>query len=172
MVTEFLQCQCGSDEHTLKYTLDPDDGQVWTSVFLNDYRSFWQRLWVALKYLFGYKCKYGHWDCFNMEEADKDRLIALLQKSKECARRANPEGSPGMPLSDSLPLRVAEILRFEECPHGLPYRVVSKEPVRPWGDDATCRPLCDACVIEAVRRVLHTPCDSTSRNGFTPRDTP
>lgn len=74
---------------------------------------------------------------------------------------------------DHVALRVAEYLRFEECPHGLPYQIVSKEPVYPFGADATCRPLCDACVMEAVRRALDKACDSTSKNGSsTPRATP
>lgn len=70
-----------------------------------------------------------------------------------------------LPPVDAAALAVAKMLRDEPCPHGLPFRIISKEPVRPWGDDAECRPLCDACVMDAVRRVLHTACDSTSRNG-------
>jgi hypothetical protein len=86
--TEHFECQCSSDEHTLKFTLDELSGdieelEIWTSVFLNQYRSFWSRLWVAIKYLFGFKSRYGHWDCFIMRGQDVDRLMALLKKYKE-----------------------------------------------------------------------------------------
>jgi hypothetical protein len=85
--TEHFECECSSDEHTLKFTLDELTGEIeeleiWTSVFLNQYHGFWMRLWIALKYLFGYKCKYGHFDCFIMRGADVDRLMTLLQKYK------------------------------------------------------------------------------------------
>lgn len=84
--TEFFECDCISDEHTLKFKLDahdPTDVELYTSVFLNQYRGFFSRLWVAIKYVFGYKCKYGHWDCTILRLEDADRLIALLQKYKQ-----------------------------------------------------------------------------------------
>jgi hypothetical protein len=59
-----------------------------------------------------------------------------------------------LPVADIVALRVAERLRDHACPHGLPERVRSADPVQPWGEDATCKPLCDACVMEAVRAVL------------------
>jgi hypothetical protein len=49
--TEFFQCHCFSDEHTLKFTLDGYEGadyEVSTSVFLNQYHNFWGRLWIAV----------------------------------------------------------------------------------------------------------------------------
>jgi hypothetical protein len=55
---------------------------------------------------------------------------------------------------DRIALAVATPLRIEACPHGLPYHVWSRDPVYPWGHEAVCRPLCDACVMEAVRRAL------------------
>lgn len=55
---------------------------------------------------------------------------------------------------DLIALAIAERLRLRECQHGLPYQVTSRDPVPPWGSGATCRPLCDACVMDAVRDVL------------------
>lgn len=75
--TEFFECTCTSDTHTLKFKLD--DVDLYTSVFLNQYRSFLGRIWVAIKYMFGYKCRYGHWDCFILKPEDIDRLADLLQ---------------------------------------------------------------------------------------------
>lgn len=78
MQTEFFECICGSEAHTLRFQLD-DDVELYTSVFLNQYRGFFGRLWIAIKYLFGYKCRYGHWDCTMLKLEDADRLIALFK---------------------------------------------------------------------------------------------
>lgn len=80
--SEYFECVCGTDEHTLRFKLDthdPNDVELYTSVFLNQYRGFFKRLWIAVKYLFGYKCKYGHWDCTMIKLEDADRLIKLLE---------------------------------------------------------------------------------------------
>ncbi len=81
--TEFFECRCGSSEHTLRFTLDiedPEDKELFTSIFLNQYRSIWKRIWIAIKYVFGYKCKFGHWDCWIMKENDAKRLRDMCDK--------------------------------------------------------------------------------------------
>ncbi len=59
--TEFFECVCMTEEHTIIFRLDTDDIDLYTSVFLNQYRGFFGRLWIAIRYLFGYKCMDGHW---------------------------------------------------------------------------------------------------------------
>lgn len=88
MITEFFECACYSDEHTLKFSYDPDENELFASVYLNQYRHFWKRIWVAVKYVFGYRSKYGHWDCFLLRPEDADRLKALLDKLVEGAKTA------------------------------------------------------------------------------------
>ena len=88
MTTEHFDCQCYSDEHTLRFMLeehDAGDPEIYTSVFLGDYPRWWERVWVAIKYIFGYKCKYGHFDCFIMRAEDVDRMMTLLEKFRELA---------------------------------------------------------------------------------------
>ncbi len=80
MNTEFFECACHSDEHTLKFSYDPEDNELYTSVYLNQYRNIFRRVWVAIKYVFGYRCKYGHWDCFIMQPKDAGRLRAFLDR--------------------------------------------------------------------------------------------
>lgn len=72
--THYFDCTCGSNEHTLKFTLEKEDGELYTSVFLNQYRGFFKRLWIGIKYVFGYKCEYGHWDCWILDRDDAERL--------------------------------------------------------------------------------------------------
>ncbi len=78
--TQYFECQCSSAEHALVFTLDQEESEIYTEVFLNNYRPWWKRVGVAVKYVFGYKCKYGHFDCFLMQNKDADRLITMLKK--------------------------------------------------------------------------------------------
>jgi len=89
--SEYFECACFSDEHTLKMTLDADPQypDVYTSVFLNDYQNIFKRIWIAIKYIFGYKCKYGHWDCFTLQQEDADRMINLIQEYKKLYKQSN-----------------------------------------------------------------------------------
>ena len=88
-------CACHSDEHTLKFGYDPEDNELYTSVFLNHYQNVFKRVWIALKYVFGYKCKYGHWDCFIMRAEDGERLKSLLDRLIQGAKTGShsPERS-------------------------------------------------------------------------------
>lgn len=72
--SEFFECKCDSDEHTVRFVLDKEDKEIYLSVYLNQYRWWYQRVWVAIKYAFGYKCKYGHWDVTMFKEEDTTRL--------------------------------------------------------------------------------------------------
>lgn len=84
--TEFFECMCGSDEHTLRFTLNFDVNDysgdypcIYTSIFLRE-KVWWERIWVAVKYVFGYKCIYGHWDNWEMLPKDVHRLKAMCEK--------------------------------------------------------------------------------------------
>jgi len=72
--THYFECKCGSSEHTLRFVLDKDDKEIYTEVYLNQWRSFPKRLWLGIKYIFGYKCRYGNWDCWELHENDIERL--------------------------------------------------------------------------------------------------
>lgn len=59
-----LICSCGSCEHQaiLSYWHDEDYPEVYLSIHLITWEGFWRRLWTGLRYAFGYKSKYGHFD--------------------------------------------------------------------------------------------------------------
>lgn len=82
--TEYMSCECMSPEHTLRFTFildeDPRHSQVITEVYLNNYRRWYQRLWVAIKYVFGYQSKYGAWDNCIMKRPDVVKLRGLLEE--------------------------------------------------------------------------------------------
>lgn len=76
--SHYFECQCGGAEHTLRFVLNKEDDELYTSIFLNDWQRWYKRLWVAVKYVFGYKCKYGHWDCWILRRDDAERLHSML----------------------------------------------------------------------------------------------
>ncbi len=76
----FFECGCHSSEDILKFDLckEEDHKEIYLSVFL-DNGPWWERLWLGLKYIFGYKCKYGHFNCWTMNEEDAQRLKKMVE---------------------------------------------------------------------------------------------
>ena len=80
MKTHYFECICYSDEHILKFQIDEEEKEIYTTIFLNQYRNVLKRVWIAIKYIFGYKCKYGHWDCWTLRNEDIQKLKELLNQ--------------------------------------------------------------------------------------------
>lgn len=91
--SHFIECDCGSDEHTLRFTIDAEEQVIYTSVFLNQWRPWYGRVWIALKYVFGYECKYGHWDCTSMSRAQVDQLKQVLLEYYDLCKKAHETNS-------------------------------------------------------------------------------
>lgn len=82
MKSTFFECECYSPEHILRFTYDEEDKELYTSIFLCQYRNIFKRFWVAVKYVLGYKCIFGAWDCFIFKNEDIEELSKLLEKIK------------------------------------------------------------------------------------------
>ncbi len=83
MKHQYFECDCNSEEHTIRFTWfedekDPDFAHYYMSTTLHQYRSIWKRLWIALKYIFGYECVYGHWDCTSLSKEQSRKLAEFL----------------------------------------------------------------------------------------------
>ena len=79
-----LICACNSTEHQIIIHEHGEDNLVYCHIHLIKY-SFWGRLKAGVKYIFGYKCIYGHWDefIFKPEHATRLReLSEILSKQK------------------------------------------------------------------------------------------
>ena len=72
--TYYFQCDCSSQEHTVGVTFDIENKEMTLDVQLHQWQPFYKRLWNAIKYIFGYQCKYGHWDTTVMNE---EKFLAL-----------------------------------------------------------------------------------------------
>jgi len=65
----FVRCDCGSIEHQFVLTRDTQVHEpnllhrsVYLRVHLQTWEGFWRRLWAGLRYAFGHRSRYGHWD--------------------------------------------------------------------------------------------------------------
>jgi len=85
----YYECQCESAEHTLRFVYDPQDNDLYTEVQLVQYRTIFQRILVAIKYIFGYECRYGHFDCTLLKPEDCNGIKALLDKVIEKSKVKN-----------------------------------------------------------------------------------
>lgn len=89
-----LVCDCSSVEHQLVFMWFPNDEDnidgdyptVYVSAHLFAFQnSFARRLWRGIKYILGYKCKYGQWDevCLSNRHADKlQEIVNVLRGEK------------------------------------------------------------------------------------------
>ena len=78
MKTDIIICACGSSEHQILINKDDEDHEVYLSIHLITYQNFFQRLWVGLKYAFGYRSRYGHWDSIILEKEHATQLQKVV----------------------------------------------------------------------------------------------
>ena len=85
MKRKYFECQCSSPEHRLVLSIDDDLSEEWppelyTEVYLRTYGGFFKRVWTAFKYIFGWKCKHGHFDCFILKPEDVADLQLVIDE--------------------------------------------------------------------------------------------
>lgn len=84
MEREILICQCESAEHQLSFAWIGDEkfGDVYVGVYLSPL-SLWQRIKNGVKYIFGYRSKYGDFDDMIIKREDVwklERIVEYLKK--------------------------------------------------------------------------------------------
>ena len=80
MKNNLFICECGSMEHQFIVSFDQDkdwNKYVYVHIHLNN-GSFFRRLKNAVKYLFGYKCKYGCFDEVLLDKPQTKKLNDIL----------------------------------------------------------------------------------------------
>lgn len=83
MKEHFSVCKCHSPEHVVLWTHDKDENEVYFYVNLSWNRSFFKRTWRAIKYIFGYRSMFGHFDCYLMPQEEAIKLVAFLKEYVE-----------------------------------------------------------------------------------------
>ena len=88
---ELLICSCHSTEHQYIFLYEDEpysDGKIDRSVYIHTHLNtypFWKRLIKGVRYIFGYHCKYGHFDEFiiNPEDVGKFEKVVNFLKGEE-----------------------------------------------------------------------------------------
>lgn len=82
-------CECHSDEHQYIFYYSEEeieDGKTVPMVYVHPhlitYKSFWERVVAAVKYVFGHRTKYGNWDEFMISPKDADKFQEIVNYLK------------------------------------------------------------------------------------------
>jgi hypothetical protein len=82
-----LNCDCLEIEHSMFFTIDDDTDLecMYVNTFLAEH-GFFLRVINAIKYIFGYKCKFGHFEetVVSISEAKKLRDFLNEFIGEEC----------------------------------------------------------------------------------------
>lgn len=74
----YIECAGGCPEHLLQF--ERYDEFVYVYTLLTNQDNFFKRVWIAIKYIFGYKCRYGHFDEILLSRDSVDKLCKFLKK--------------------------------------------------------------------------------------------
>ena len=88
-----FRCDCSSSEHQILFDVDPDGGLVFCHIHLAK-RPFLKRIKYGLKYIFGYHCRYGHWEEFiwNPQDAPDLRSLADMLEFQQNLKKTIEQG--------------------------------------------------------------------------------
>lgn len=75
---EVFFCRCADHEHQL--IIEPTEDWLCVSVSLSDNLSFFKRLKLAIKYIFGYRSRYGMFAEILIDPWEANELINFLGK--------------------------------------------------------------------------------------------
>jgi len=76
--TQIFICRCHSFSHQAIFWYDEEDKNLYVNIHLITHRNIFKRIWVAIKYVFGYTSKYGEWDDFIFKDRDLKTLKEYL----------------------------------------------------------------------------------------------
>jgi hypothetical protein len=78
MNPQILICNCNSTEHQIVLLQAENDDVLYLQIHLAP-RPFLHRLKYAIKYIFGYRCKYGAWDEFELTKEHVEILNQIVK---------------------------------------------------------------------------------------------
>jgi hypothetical protein len=94
MNTTYIECSCSDASHVVRISSDLEDKELVIEVQLQPIYGFFKRIWLAIKYVFGYSNPYGHWDCTLLNRFQVDELIrATLTHKLACEKDEMTEHS-------------------------------------------------------------------------------
>ena len=91
---KFFSCRCGSFEHTLRIAYI-DHADVYIETYLCDL-GFWKRLWLGIKYIFGYKSRYGNFAEFILSPEDIKEMKEFIDDYLKYYEEEKGKPSPSL----------------------------------------------------------------------------
>ena len=76
-MVKYFECVCSSSEHTFKIHIE--DKEAYLTIHLASLPLF-KRIIFAIKYIFGYSCKYGHHEEVILDKAKCEELKDCLNE--------------------------------------------------------------------------------------------
>ena len=80
MEREIFICDCHSLEHQVAFWYDEEDKSLYIEPHLVTHINFFKRLWVGLKYAFGYRSRFGEFDEVVLSPESQKKLRDILNK--------------------------------------------------------------------------------------------
>lgn len=77
---ESFLCECHDKEHQIIFEIDKDTNELICSVHLSSWFGIFKRIKYAIKYILGYKSRYGNWDVVIFKKEDIPRLKKLIEE--------------------------------------------------------------------------------------------
>jgi len=76
-----LTCACHDPEHTIRFVYDEDDikDPMYIDYCLCDNPRWYKRVWRGIKYIFGFRSKYGHFGEVLIHSDEAKALIKFLE---------------------------------------------------------------------------------------------
>lgn len=78
MENQIIICSCNSTEHQMILSSIEGEKEVYVHIHLN-HLSFWKRLILGVKYIFGYTSKYGHWEEMILDTSHINQLKKVIK---------------------------------------------------------------------------------------------
>jgi hypothetical protein len=78
-----VHCDCHSRDHQFYIWYDPDERPqcdwITFDMHLSTWCGFFRRLWIGLKYAFGFESKYGAWDEVLVDAASAREIVEFIE---------------------------------------------------------------------------------------------
>lgn len=75
---EVLECACYSNEHIILLQGNEEDKEIYLSIHLAQL-PWYERIWHAIKYIFGYGCKYGNFEEIIITEKNAKKIKEYIE---------------------------------------------------------------------------------------------
>jgi hypothetical protein len=77
----YICCECNTDEHVIRLLWEADDPNfVYFHYHLIPEPNIFVRIWKAVKYVFGFKSKYGMFGEMLVGRDGRDNIVEVLEK--------------------------------------------------------------------------------------------